>query len=115
VTKAVAFLQEILQDETGAVMEEARKAATVMRDRYGIDDAVYEAKIYTAIADSGVVLSLFYVAHHRRISAMRAALSRRILIELETHPDIQLAYPTLSILKESSGGAQPPEVAPRKA
>jgi small-conductance mechanosensitive channel len=115
-TKAVAFLQRILQEETGSTMEVARKAATVMRDRYGIDDAVYEAKIYTAIADSGVVVSLFYVAHHRRISEMRAALSRRILVELETQKDIELAYPTLNILRDSSGGTPPvPDVAPRKA
>jgi small-conductance mechanosensitive channel len=116
VMKAVAFLQKILEDETSTVMAEARKAATVMRDRYGIDDAVYEAKIYTAMADSGVVVSLFYVAHHRRISEMRATLCRRILIELETHPEIQLAYPTVSILKESSGGGgQTPGVVPQKA
>jgi hypothetical protein len=63
-----------------------------------------------------VVVSLFYVAHHRRISEMRAALSRRILEELEGQHDIELAYPTLSILRESSSGTAPvPEVAPRKA
>ena len=116
VALAVAFLQRILLEETNAVMAEAHKAASVMRDRYGIDDAVYEAKIYTAIADSGVVLSLFYVAHHRRISAMRATLCRRILLELEEQKDIQLAYPTVSILKENSGGTgHIPSVAPHKA
>lgn len=72
-------------------------------------DAVCEPKIYTSIADSGVVLSLFYVAHYRDFSALRARLSQRILVELGAHREVQLAYPTLSILKSDSNPPQAPE------
>jgi small-conductance mechanosensitive channel len=98
-SQAQTLLQRVLAEETRETMAEARQAAAIMRRRYGVDDAVYEPKIYTAIADSGIVLSLFYVAHYRNFSAMRARLSQRVLVELDAHRDIHLAYPTLSILR----------------
>src|ERR1035438_1948072 len=75
---ALALFQRVLGEETRETMAQARKAAAIMQRRYGVDDAVYEPKIYTSIADSGVVLSLFYVAHYRDFSALRARLSQRI-------------------------------------
>jgi len=108
-SQAQALLQRVLEEETRETMVEAHRAAAVMRRRYGVEDAVYESKIYTAIADSGVVLSLFYVAHYRNYSAMRARLSQHILVELEAHREIQLAYPSLSIIRRDAETTKPPE------
>jgi small-conductance mechanosensitive channel len=102
--QAIAHFQQMLHEETQALMAEARQASAVMLRRYGIEDAVYEPKIYTAIADSGVVLSLFFVSHYRDTGPMRNRLSRRILELVELHPEIQLAFPTLTIL---AGGGTP--------
>ena len=108
-SQALALLQRVLEEETRETMVEAHRAAAIMRRRYGVEDAVYESKIYTAIADSGVVLSLFYVAHYRNFSAMRARLSQRILVELEAHREIQLAYPSLSIIRRDAEPTRQPE------
>lgn len=108
-SQAQGLLQRVLAEETRETMAEAHHAAAIMRRRYGVDDAVYEPKIYTAIADSGVVLSLFYVAHYRSFSAMRARLSQRILVELEARPEIHLAYPSLSIFRQDAEPTKPPE------
>jgi small-conductance mechanosensitive channel len=102
--QAIAHFQQMLHEETRALMAEARQASAVMLRRYGIEDAVYEPKIYTAIADSGVVFSLFFVSHYRDTGPMRNRLSRRILELVELHPEIQLAFPTLTIL---AGGGTP--------
>jgi small-conductance mechanosensitive channel len=104
-SQAMALFRRILEEESRETMAEARRASGVMQKRYGIEDAVYEPKIYTTIADSGVVYTLFFVAHYRQFPAMRARLSHRILAELEHHPEIQLAYPSVTVFRPD---AHPP-------
>jgi small-conductance mechanosensitive channel len=106
--QTAALFHQMLTEETKTVMAEAHQASAVMLRRYGIEDAVYEPKIYTTIADSGVVFALFFVTHYREAGAMRNKLSRRILDLLELHPEIQLAYPTLSVLGSAGIPPQPP-------
>jgi hypothetical protein len=40
---------------------------------------------------------------------MRARLSQHILVELEAHREIQLAYPSLSIIRRDAETTKPPE------
>jgi small-conductance mechanosensitive channel len=99
---AGAFLlfQRILDEETSDEFVEARSAASLMQRQYGVEDANYNPKIYTHIADSGVTLSLIYVTHYRRTSTTRNRINRRIIAELETHKHIQLAYNTIHLRNE---------------
>lgn len=97
VASALALFQRVLEEETRDQFAEARQAAQSMQRRYGIEDAVYEPKIYTQIADSGVTLTLFYVSHYRKTSSTRNKINRRLIAEIESHPHIQLAYTTLTV------------------
>ncbi|MGH7996547.1 MAG: mechanosensitive ion channel domain-containing protein [Opitutaceae bacterium] len=113
--QAMSLLQRVLEEETRDAMAEAHRAAAVMERRYGVEDAVYEPKIYTSIAGSGVVFSLFYVAHYRKFPAAGAQLSHRILAELEAHPEVQVAYPSMTLFNGESRPPTPhPDVANRR-
>ena len=107
VASALTLFQRLLEEETREQFEAARQAALTMQRRYGVEDAVYTPKIYTHIADSGVTLSLFYVAHYREYSVVRNRINRRLIAEIESHPHIQLAYQTLSVLRTEAATNQP--------
>jgi small-conductance mechanosensitive channel len=95
---ATALFQKVLEEETREDFAEARRVSAEMERRYGVEDADYRPKIYTRIADSGVTFSLLYVSHYRSSSSTRNRINRRLIAELESHPHIQLAYNTLSVL-----------------
>ena len=98
VASALALFQKVLEEETRESFAEARAAAAVMEQRYGVEDADYLPKVYTRIADSGVTFSLLYVCHYRQTPVMRNRINRRLIAELETHEHIRLAYPTRQLI-----------------
>lgn len=107
VASALLVFQRVLEEETREEFAEARRAGVLMQRLYGVEDANYQPKIYTRITESGVTLSLFFVAHYRHESATRNRINRRLVAELETHAHIRLAYNTLHIRNEpvpTSGG-----------
>ncbi|MDX2187664.1 MAG: mechanosensitive ion channel [Opitutaceae bacterium] len=94
IAEATALFHRVLAEEMIEEFAAAQQAADVFRKRYGVDDAVYQPRVNTRLADSGVYLDLVYVAHYRRSTAARNRIVRRVITELEKNPRIQLAYPT---------------------
>ncbi|MBI2518412.1 MAG: mechanosensitive ion channel [Opitutae bacterium] len=107
---AMALFQKVLEEETRQDFAEARAAAGEMERRYGVEDADYRPKIYTRIADSGVLFSLIYVSHYKNSSGTRNRINRRLIAELETHRHIQLAYNTLQVLANTTAADTPSAV-----
>jgi len=107
---ALALFEKVLEEETREEFTEARRVATEMERRYGVEDADYRPKIYTRIADSGVTFSLLYVSHYRSSSSTRNRINRRLIAELETHPHIQLAYHTTHVLTSVEQAGSPSAV-----
>ena len=110
VASAMALFQKVLEEETRDYFAEARKAATEMERRYGVEDAEYQPKIYTRIADSGVTFSLIYISHYRLSSLARNRINRRLIAELETHRHIQLAFNTLQVITNQGEPSSPSAV-----
>ncbi|MCX6997677.1 MAG: mechanosensitive ion channel [Kiritimatiellaeota bacterium] len=92
--EAQALLLRVLEEESRDEFAAARAGAQAMEREYGVPDAIYQPKIYSIIADSGVLYRLVYVAHYRRVSATRSRINERILREFEKNPRLQFAYPT---------------------
>jgi len=107
---AMALFSKVLDEETREDFAAARHAAAIMERRYGVEDADYRPKIYTRIADSGVVFSLIYVCHYRNSSSTRNRINRRLIAELETHKHIQLAYNTLQVIASATAADSPSAV-----
>jgi len=102
---ALAVFEKVLAEETRESFEEARIAAREMERRYGVEDADYRPKVYTRIAESGVMFSLLYVSHYRQAPVVRNRLNRRLIAELESHPHIRLAFPTRQVINTTESGA----------
>ena len=110
VASALKLFHRVLEDETREDFTAARNAAASMQKRYGVEDADYQPKIYTHLADSGVTLSLVFVSHYKNYSFTRNRINRRLVAELETHQHIQLAYQTLSLLQSTAEAGAPSAV-----
>ena len=98
--EAKALLFRILEEETREQFQEARVAGAAMERRYGVPDSNYEPKLFSVIADSGILFRLVYVAHYRHMSSTRNRLNERIIREFERDPRMQLAYPTERQIQE---------------
>jgi len=92
--EAEALLRRVLEEETREEFDGARRGGGEMQNLYGIADSVYEPRLYSVIADSGILFRLLFVSHYRRVSVTRDRLNVRILAEFEKDPRMQLAYPT---------------------
>jgi small-conductance mechanosensitive channel len=110
VASALKLFQRVLEDETREDFMAARNAAASMQKRYGVEDADYQPKIYTHLAESGVTLSLVFVSHYKNYSFTRNRINRRLVAELETHQHIQLAFHTLQILQSTAEAGAPSAV-----
>ncbi len=91
---AEALLKRILEEETRLDFEAARAGAGKMEKAYGVADTEYVPKMYSTIADNGVLFRLLYVGHYRRVDDVRNRLNTRILREFDADKRMQLAYPT---------------------
>jgi len=104
---AAALFQRVLAEETLEEFAAARKAAQQMRRRYGVDDAIYEPRVTSAISGNDVAFTLFYVAHHRKFSEVRNRIDHRLIEELTRYPHIQLAVTSIQV-----SHSDPPPSAP---
>lgn len=112
--EAQALLFRVLDEETRGEFEEAKWAANKMEKTYGIPDTVYQPKIYSEIADSGVLFRLLYCAHYRKTSSVRNRINERILAEFERDKRMQLAYPTQRHIPTPEAGGLPVTMVEKK-
>jgi small-conductance mechanosensitive channel len=110
VAAAMALFRRVLEEETREQFAAARQASRKLQRRYGVEDAEYTPKIDLEITDSGVTFSLFYVTHYRKSSDTRNQLNQRLVAELESHPQIQLAYKTMQLLHDQPTPGAPTAV-----
>ena len=94
VAEALVVLRKALEDTTAEAFADARRDAIAFEARFGRPDAVYEPKIYSTIADSGVMFTLLTVTEYTQKSATRDRLHWRILNDFARDPRLQFAYPT---------------------
>jgi small-conductance mechanosensitive channel len=92
--EAEALLRRILEEETREEFQAAREGGGLMERVYGVQDTVYEPKVFSVISDSGVLFRLLYVSHYRRVSSTRSRINARIIAEFEADKRMALAYPT---------------------
>lgn len=108
IASALLLFQRVLEEETREEFEAARRAGAYMQTRYGVEDANYQPRISTHIADSGITLSLIFVTHYRHVSATRNRINRRLVAELERHTHIRLAFSTMHIINEHAPSTDGP-------
>ena len=109
VAEAVEMFTRVLEEETRTQFAEARLGASAIRQRYGVEDAVYEPRVRLQVGEQGVIFSLFYVAHYRDIAGSRTRLTTRMIRELEKTPRVQLSmFTTVQLVDDRQGSAKGP-------
>jgi len=96
--EAHELLARILEEETREEFAAAARGAGDMEKKYGVPDTVYKPKIFTTLADSGVLFNLVYVCHYKKVSSTRGRINARIMSEFDKDKRMQLAYPTQRII-----------------
>ncbi len=79
----------------------AKSGLKELRKKYAIKYSTLTPAVYVTIADNGVKLTLRYLTGARERRTMQDNLSRGILENFEANGNINFAYPTYRIVKES--------------
>lgn len=107
--QAEDLLKEPIQEEIGINYKRARQDIRKLSNRYAIQYENLSPRVYTAVKDSGVELTLRYLTRSRGRREIKSRLSNKILTLLRDHPDVELAYPTYRIFRrEVEQGDQSP-------
>lgn len=108
-------LMRILTEETVNEFDEASRGGSAMAHRYGIEDCIYQPRIYSVIADSGVKFTLLYVSHYRKRTEVRNRINARIIEEFDRNPRLNFAYPTERHIPTPEGTGFPVNISPPPA
>ena len=95
--KAKAILSEVAEDETGELSRRAKEVIPRATRRMLISYRTLSAMVYTTVRDSGVLLTIRYLAEPRARRGSEQAIWEGILDAFADEPDIDLAYPTRRI------------------
>ncbi len=107
--KAKEILQGILESKTGETVREAQKAMRTAAKKFLIHFRKLTPKVYTSVADSGVVLTLRFICRARERRGRAEELWEDILDAFQEAEDIDFAYPTTRMyhnLVEGKPGAR---------
>ena len=92
--KAKEILGGILEAKVGTVVTEAQRSVKTASKKFLIHFSKLTPKVYTSVADSGVLLTLRFICHARQRRGEAEEVWEAILDAFEREPDIDFAYPT---------------------
>jgi small-conductance mechanosensitive channel len=92
--KAKEILNEIVHAHAREVVEEAEQQMLKASRQFMIFYSTLTPTVYTAVQDSGVMLTMRYLCHPRRRRGTAQAIWEDVLTRFGKHDDIDFAYPT---------------------
>ena len=108
--KAKNILHELVSAQGAGVSEEAERALRQASRKFFIYYQKLTPVVYTAVEDSGVLLTIRYLCKPRQRRGTAQALWEAILDAFAAEPDIDLAYPTYRAFTQP--GEERPAAAP---
>ncbi len=95
--KAREIMCEPVEEETGIDYERARRKIAEAGQRFAIRYNSLTPRTYTSVVDNGVKFTLRYLTRDRGSREIRTRLFERLMKEIESSPEVELAYPTYRI------------------
>lgn len=115
--RAKEVLERIVRDESRDMSEKVSRLIGLMKRDYPIRYEHLSPIVYTAIRDSGVLLTIRYLTEVRQRRRTANEISEQILEAFAAEPTVELAYPTYRMFHgpEAAGtpGGLPPGGAPQ--
>ena len=93
-----ALLLEIAAERAGVLSEDAERTLRRAAQQYLIFYSKLTPTVYTDVLDSGVRLTLRYLAEPRRVRGSEQDIWEAILDAIQDRPEIDLAYPTQRVI-----------------
>jgi len=93
--KAKAILQKIVDDQSAHLSEAAMQSVRKAAQRAMIIYSTLTPKVWTSVADSGVLLTIRYLCDPRKRRGTAETIWEDILTEFGKCDDIDFAYPTM--------------------
>jgi small-conductance mechanosensitive channel len=100
--KAKGLLQEIAEKHLEEFVKNADQQVQKAQKAYLIYYRHLTPIVYTDVRDSGICLTIRHLSNPRKRRGVTEAIWEDILRLMDEHDDIDLAYPTMRILKDSS-------------
>jgi small-conductance mechanosensitive channel len=102
--KAKELLTEIVEKHARDVVEEAEQQMLKASRQYMIFYSTLTPTVYTAVKDSGVMLTMRYLCHPRRRRGTAQSIWEDVLEAFHGHEDIDFAYPTVRYYYNAAEG-----------
>lgn len=99
--KAKKILQQITNDHLEEFVDQAERQVRRAQKAYLIYYRHLTPIVYTDVQDSGICLTIRHLSNPRNRRGLSQAIWEDILRKFDEHEDIELAYPTMRIYKES--------------
>jgi small-conductance mechanosensitive channel len=99
--KAKQILQDIADEHLEEFVEQAQQQVLRAKKSYLIYYQYLTPIVYTDVKDSGIQLTIRHLSSPRKRRKISQIIWEDILHKFEEHDDIDLAYPTMRIYRES--------------
>lgn len=107
--RAKKILREIVDEQTGDVVSEARMAMKTASRKFLLHFPNLTPIVYTAVKDSGVLLTLRFICNPRHRRGLDEAVWEAVLDAFAQEPNIEFAYPTYRMYQLPEGEPGVPE------
>jgi len=97
--KAVYLAKEIVSKYSKGYTDITKRRLQKLKTSYNIKNANVEPRIYTFIEDNGIRISCWYLNNYAPLN-LRSNISAEIIESFNKENDIQIAYPTYTIVKK---------------
>jgi len=101
------ILERIAEEKVHQLSEDAEEQIRQAARRYMIFYGKLAPKVYLAVEDSGVLLTIRYLVNPRRRRSTEEEIWEMILEEFAVHDDIEFAYPTVRYYDNLREGNRP--------
>ena len=95
---ARALIIDTINEETGGIEEQAKKAISQMERKYFLSPNSVNAEVFIKLTDNWIELAARYINPVRQRRATRSRISQKILEKIEKSEDIRIASKTVDIV-----------------
>jgi len=98
ITKAMNISKNIAKQYSKGYTDITRKQLNNLRSKYQLKSANVEPRVFSFIEGYGMKVSVWYLTNAYATLTLRSTISNKIIEEILKEPDIEIAYPTQSLL-----------------
>jgi small-conductance mechanosensitive channel len=101
-TKAMNIAKNIAKQYSKGYTDITRKQLNRLRSKYQLKSTNVEPRVFSFIEGYGMKISVWYLTNAYATLTLRSTISTKIIDEIQKEVDIEIAYPTQSLMVNSA-------------